>query len=59
MSLLTIEDLIEKFNVDQKTIYNWRKEKNLPFIKIGRQIYFREEALNKWLMTKEQREIKA
>jgi excisionase family DNA binding protein len=53
MSLYTIEDMIEKFGVDQKTLYNWRKAENLPFIKIGKQIYFREEAVNQWLLEKE------
>lgn len=53
MSLLTIEDMTVKFGVDQKTLYNWRKQEKLPFIKVGKQIYFREESVNKWLIEKE------
>lgn len=56
MSLFTIEEMIEKFGVDQKTLYNWRKQEKLPFIKIGKQIYFREESVNKWLLEKETKE---
>lgn len=56
MALLTIEDMTEKFKVDQRTLYTWRKNEGLPFIKVGKQIYFREEAVNEWLMKKETKE---
>jgi excisionase family DNA binding protein len=53
VSLLTLEQVTARFNTDVKTIYNWRKKEGLPYIKIGNQIFFREEALNAWLLKKE------
>lgn len=52
--LLTLEQLKNRLKVDQKTIYNWRTTKGLPFIKIGRCVYFREESVNKWITSMEQ-----
>ena len=56
MAILTIEDMTIKFGVDQRTLYTWRKQEGLPFIKVGKQIYFREESVNKWLLEKETKE---
>lgn len=53
MGLMTIDQMIDKMKVDQKTLYNWRKNEGLPFIKVGKQIYFREESVNKWLIDRE------
>jgi excisionase family DNA binding protein len=53
---LTIEELTEKLQVHQKTLYNWRKNEGLPSIKIGKTIYFREEAVNEWLIKREHQE---
>ncbi|QFG05372.1 DNA binding protein [Bacillus phage 031MP004] len=53
MALMTIEDMKKRFGVDQKTIYNWRKHRGMPFIKIGKEIYFREESIQQWLEQKE------
>ena len=56
LNLLTLEEVITRFQVDQKTIYNWRKYKGLPSVKIGRNVYFREEALKEWLIQMENKE---
>lgn len=53
MSLMTIEEITDKMKVDQRTIYTWRKDFGLPYIKIGNKIYFREESVNKWLQERE------
>ena len=56
LNLLTLDEVKNRFQVDQKTIYNWRKNKGLPCVKIGRSIYFREEALKEWLISMERAE---
>lgn len=59
MSLLTIEQMVDRFGVNQKTIYNWRNKEKLPSIKIGKTIYFREESVNEWLLQKEKQTSQA
>ena len=51
--LMTIEEMIKRFGVNQKTLYNWRKVEGLPSVKVGKQIYFREEAVEEWLLARE------
>ncbi len=54
LDLITLDELIARFQVDQKTIYNWRKQKGLPTVKIGRCLYFREESITEWIKSMEQ-----
>ena len=54
LDLITLEELKERLQVDQKTIYNWRKHNGLPYVKIGRRLYFREETILEWIKKNEQ-----
>lgn len=40
--LLLTQDVVRIFSVSERTIYDWRMTKVLPFVKIGRTIYFRQ-----------------
>ena len=40
---------MEKLKVKRNTIYQLRKEENLPTIKLGRTIRFDENEIDKWL----------
>jgi excisionase family DNA binding protein len=55
MGLLTIEQMTERLQVHPNTLYNWRKKEGMPSIKVGKTIYFREEAVNEWLERKAQK----
>jgi excisionase family DNA binding protein len=59
VSYLTIEQVTEKLNIHQKTLYNWRKNEGLPYIKVGKTIYIKEESLNKWMTEREKQETQA
>jgi|GEM_PF-1062967 len=47
--LLTTKELMEKLKVKRNTIYQLRKEANLPTIKLGRTIRFDEHEIDRWL----------
>lgn len=41
--LLTIAEMSEKLRVSEKTIYYWTSRNEIPFIKVGRHLRFREQ----------------
>jgi len=47
--LLTTKELMDKLKVKRNTIYQLRKEANLPTIKLGRTIRFDEAEIDRWL----------
>ncbi len=49
IKLLTTKELMEKLKVKRNTIYQLRKEADLPTIKLGRTIRFDERAIDTWL----------
>jgi excisionase family DNA binding protein len=44
----TIEDLMNHYQVDQRTIYNWRKQ-GLPYYRIGKVIRFDRKEVEEWM----------
>lgn len=48
IKFLTVEDVAEMLQVTRTTIYNLKK-KGLPFIKLGKNIRFDEEAVVEWV----------
>ena len=48
INFLTVEDVAEMLQVTRTTIYNLKK-KGLPFIKLGKNIRFDEEAVVEWV----------
>lgn len=51
--LLTIDELAEVLSVKKSTIYQWVHMGLIPHIKVGRLLRFREEDIEKWLISKQ------
>lgn len=49
MNLLTLQEAMDLLEVSRSTLDRWRKTKCLPFIKIGKEIYFHREDLQQWI----------
>lgn len=47
---MTIEDLAAYLpeNPSIPTIYKWTKEKQIPFVKFGRRLYFEKNEIDNW-----------
>lgn len=58
MNILTIKDIQVKYKVTRQTIGRWRREENMPFIKIGGSVRFEEEKINEWIRKKNEKEYK-
>jgi hypothetical protein len=41
-------------NTDPRTVDLWRETQGLPFSKIGGAVYYRKEAIDRWLSEKEE-----
>jgi len=53
--LLTPSDLAQILNVRPGTIYSWlSRGLDIPYTKIGGTVRFREQAIQDWLLNKEQ-----
>lgn len=48
LNLITMPEAIEMLQVSRSTVDRWRKTKHLPFIKIGKEIFFNKEDLQDW-----------
>jgi excisionase family DNA binding protein len=53
IKLLTTKELMEKLKVKRNTIYQLRKEADMPTIKLGRTIRFDENEIDKWLKSRQ------
>jgi excisionase family DNA binding protein len=53
IKLLTTKELMDKLKVKRNTIYQLRKDADLPTIKLGRTIRFDEEEIDKWLKSRQ------
>jgi len=51
--ILTEESLAEIFGCNIKTIYVYRQELGLPYIKVGRDIYYSQKTVYNWLKSLE------
>lgn len=47
--ILTVQDLKEFLNISEATIYKWKRERELPHIKIGRTLRFNKDSIIEWL----------
>ena len=47
--ILTIEELADLLKVSTRTIRRIVKRRELPYIRIGRQLRFRRESIDAWL----------
>jgi excisionase family DNA binding protein len=45
---LTVQDMMELFEVDRSTIYEWRKA-GLPYYKLGGSVRFNEAEVLAWI----------
>lgn len=50
---MTVQETAEFLGVSRDLIYNMVKTGELPAVRIGRRILFRNEALERWLRTQE------
>ncbi len=51
--LLTIDELTVFLTVKKSTIYQWVHIGLIPHIKVGRLLRFREEDIQKWLISRQ------
>jgi excisionase family DNA binding protein len=52
MKLLDIIQLAEMLNIKKKTIYEWVRQRKIPYIKLGGLIRFDPEEIEKWVESK-------
>jgi excisionase family DNA binding protein len=55
--LMTIEDVVKMFKVTKVTIHKWKKKKLIPFYRMGRKIYFKEQELLELVTSKKKNNI--
>ncbi|GAA4641491.1 hypothetical protein GCM10023115_00380 [Pontixanthobacter gangjinensis] len=54
-NLLTVSNAADILRVSRRTLSRWaRLRKGPPRIKVGRTIYYRREAIDKWLLSLEE-----
>jgi len=51
--LLTIDELAKVLSVKKSTIYQWVHLGLIPHIKVGRLLRFKEENIQKWLISRQ------
>ena len=52
-NLINLRELSDFLEISPKTIRNWMAMRKIPFLKIGRNVYFPIDKLEKWLQRKE------
>lgn len=52
-NMLSLQDLMDLLGVSRATIDRWRKDKQLPHIKIGKEIWIDKEKLQAWILLHE------
>lgn len=58
--LILEQDLASELNRDARTLQRWRAQRmGPPFIRIGRQIFYRREAVREWFLSLEQTQPRA
>lgn len=48
-NLLTVEDVAALLKVEKQMIYKLKRDKKIPFVKIGGVIRFRRVDVNEWI----------
>ncbi|GGF93427.1 helix-turn-helix domain-containing protein [Paenibacillus abyssi] len=49
LNLITLQDAMDLMKVSRSTVDRWRRYKRLPYIKIGKEIYFNKEDFENWI----------
>ncbi|KKI90636.1 hypothetical protein WQ54_21325 [Bacillus sp. SA1-12] len=49
LNIMTMQQTMDYLNVSRATIDRWRKDKQLPFIKIGKEVLFEKTAIDEWI----------
>jgi excisionase family DNA binding protein len=49
------KELAKRLDVKESTVRSWVFKKQIPFVKIGRLVRFKEKSIQKWLDGKERR----
>jgi excisionase family DNA binding protein len=49
MTLITVKELAKQLGVAEITIHRWKKDKGLPFKKIGHSIRFEADEVFEWM----------
>ena len=49
--ILNSDQLCEAFHISKSTLNNWRKQKGLPYIKVGRTVRYDYPAVLEWFKT--------
>ena len=48
-NLISIQQAAEYLRITVGTIYQWRSQHKIPYIKVGRRVKFKKEQLDQWL----------
>ena len=48
-NLISIQQAAEYLGITVGTIYQWRSQHKIPYIKVGRRVKFKKEQLDQWL----------
>lgn len=57
-SLLSLDEAAKFLKLARQTIYGFTSKRTIPFLKRGKKLYFRKEALEKWLSEGAKKTIK-
>jgi len=49
---LTVKQLKDEFGISVSTQEGYRREKTIPFIKVGKTIKYHRQTINDWLLSK-------
>lgn len=52
-SLLTVDDVAEIMNLQPKTIRDWVSRRSIPFVRVGHNVRFRPDAVDKLIANSE------
>ena len=51
--LMSIEEAADYLGVKKSTLYRWKFERKIPFLKVGHLLKFRKDQLDRWLSERE------
>ena len=53
VELFTIDELSKYLRIPKSTIYKYSMSKTMPCFKVGRQLRFKKDSINKWIEKQE------